>query len=292
MRNSLLIITYTLSCCFTACSTQSPSDDFVYASPAAVKITDLQLTPSIHSIGNIPLPDGYTRMEPVKNSFAHWLQHLPLKRENLVHLYNGQLKPDQSWHYAVLDISTGNRDLQQCADALMRLRAEYLFSIKAFDQLNFVTGNGTTLSFREFAMGERYALRGQKLSRYHAFNDLSCYTHDCLMRFLDWVFGYCSTYSLALQTTPVKLFTHMQPGDMLVRAGSPGHAMMVGDVAVNAKTGDKIYLLIQSYMPAQDMHIVKNLSDRSLGPWYRADVGKRIITPGYMFETTQLRRWK
>jgi Domain of unknown function (4846) len=38
----------------------------------------------------------------------------------------GDMKARQDVQYAVLDISVGNRDLQQCADAVMRIRGEYL----------------------------------------------------------------------------------------------------------------------------------------------------------------------
>jgi len=41
----------------------------------------------------------------------------------------------------------------------------------------------------------------------------------------------------------------------MIRAGSPGHAMLVVDVAEDER-GRRIYLLAQSYMPAQDIHIV------------------------------------
>jgi hypothetical protein len=38
-------------------------------------------------------------------------------------LYNGAPKFRQDVHAAVIDIDVGTRDLQQCADATMRLRA-------------------------------------------------------------------------------------------------------------------------------------------------------------------------
>lgn len=247
--------------------------------------------PSFTTINSIPLPKDYHRVEVAEKSFAAWLRKVNLRKNNTVYLYNKQPKANQSLHYAVLDISTGNKDLQQCADALMRLKAEYHFSTSAYDQINFIAGDKTVFNFKEFAKGKRYALRGQRLSSSQSAADNSCYTHLCLMQFLDWVFSYCSTYTLQSQTKAITNLEEIMPGDMLVKAGSPGHAMMVGDVAVNSVTGKKIFLLVQGFMPAQDIHIVKNPNNLSLGPWFEVGGSNKIITPGWVFEKSQLRKW-
>lgn len=78
------------------------------------------------SIGDIPLPQGYRRLFQPSNSFGAWLRKIPLKYFTTVYLYDGRRKFNLSAQYAVLDISVGKKDLQQCADAVMRLRAEYL----------------------------------------------------------------------------------------------------------------------------------------------------------------------
>jgi len=46
----------------------------------------------------------------------------------------------------------------------------------------------------------------------------------------------------------------LQPGDIFYHGGSPGLAFMVLDVVEN-DLGNKMFLLAQSYMPAQEMHI-------------------------------------
>jgi hypothetical protein len=105
------------------------------------------------------------------------------------------------------------------------------------------------------------------------------------------VFSYCGTLSLEKQLVPVSRFGDILPGDVLIRGGSPGHAMIVMDVAVDA-AGHKAYLLAQSYMPAQEIHIVKNPMDGQLSPWYRVDEKADVIdTPEWTFYPYQLRRW-
>jgi hypothetical protein len=83
-------------------------------------------------VHEIPLPQGYERIGVNTNSFGAYLRSLPLKKDKTVYLYNGQKKYNQSAQYAVINISTGNKDLQQCADAVMRLRAEYLKSANPY----------------------------------------------------------------------------------------------------------------------------------------------------------------
>ena len=101
---------------------------------------------------------------------------------------------------------------------------------------------------------------------------------------------YCSTRTLQRQLQPVPDFSAIDAGEVLIRAGSPGHAMLVADVAED-NYGHRIYLLAQSYMPAQDIHIVV-APDSDLSPWYRADAAlPQIRTPEWTFKTNELRNW-
>jgi hypothetical protein len=51
-----------------------------------------------------------------------------------------------------------------------------------------------------------------------------------------------------------------------------------------------VFLLAQSFMPAQDVHIVRNRGDRKLDPWY--EPGAKIVTPEWTFTADQLKRWR
>lgn len=225
-----------------------------------------------NTIGDIHLPAGFKRAPT--DSFGEWLRDIHLKKDNVVRLYNGTPKERQDLHYAVIDISTGSKDLQQCADAIMRLKAEYYFARKEYNKITFPRGDGKILSF------DAYAAEHGK-----------CYTHDCLLSFMEKVFIQCGTYTVDAMTKTISL-TDIQLGDVFVKAGAPGHAMIVADVAKNEATHQIIYLLAQSFMPAQDMHIVINPTDENLSPWYAVDSDSKIITPGWTFARTQLKRWK
>ena len=230
-------------------------------------IGPLPVSPTLPSkVAEISLPSGYKRSPVSTGSFGEWLRQLPLKKDKTVYLYNGQPKPNQSAQFAVVDISTGKKDLQQCADALMRLRAEYLFATKQFD----------IISFTDYA-GKNYVWKGGK--------DTAAFKG-----YLEQVFGWCGSASLEKQLTAVMDFNHISIGDVLIQGGFPGHAVMVIDLAEN-ENGEKIYCLLQSYQPAQDMHILVNPVENSISPWYRAGTDRKIYTPEWHFEKQHLRRW-
>jgi len=86
---------------------------------------------SYKTIGEIPTPQGCKRIIEEGNSFGIWLRNIPLKHDPGIYLFNGRLRDNQSTDFAVLDIPVGDKDLQQCADAMMRLRAE------SFPKLSF-----------------------------------------------------------------------------------------------------------------------------------------------------------
>ena len=217
-------------------------------------------------VADIPLPQGYSRIHADQGSFSQWLRNLKLKKDLTVYKYDGYPKRNQQAQFAVIDMPVGKKDLQQCADAVMRLRAEYFYSRNEFDKISF-SDNANV----------RYAMNSR--------NDRNQFE-----QYLEKVYIRCGTLSLEKQLKPRKNIGEISIGDVFIRGGSPGHAMIVVDVAVN-RHGKKIFLLAQSYMPAQDIHIVKNPLSPSLSPWYEAKGNSEIITPEWEFNANQLRHW-
>lgn len=218
-----------------------------------------------HSIGEIPAPQGFKRINAAPFSFAEWLRKLPLKEDKTVYLYDGSNKRNQSAQFAVIDMPVGNKDLQQCADAIMRVRAEYLYSRHLYTEIDFTDNEQ-----------KHYVLS-------------SMCDRKSFDQYLERVFSHCGTISLSKQLKPVVL-NNIKPGDVFIKGGSPGHAMLVVDVAIN-KAGQKVYLLAQSYMPAQDMHVVINPLGEAMSPWYTADSSFSIQTPEWIFNINQLKTW-
>ncbi|MBO9618106.1 MAG: hypothetical protein J7539_03635 [Niabella sp.] len=241
----------------------------------------------LHSVSDIAPPPGYHRLSEDQNPFAVFLRNTALKNDKTVYLYNGRPKANQQAQYAVLAVSVGNKDMQQCADAVMRLRAEYLFAAKQYAAIRFNAG-GTWLSYPDWLKGVRYQPHGNRLVI--AMSKSVPNNHETLLQFLDVVFAYCGTATLpaSLQSKPLAA---LQPGDVLLQPGAPGHAVIVMDAAVNAQ-GQKVYLLAQSYMPAQSIHILKNPADREGGPWYVLNDDPVIQTPEWTFYKNQLYGWK
>ncbi len=255
---NLLIQLLLLQVIFCSCIYNS-ADDF--NSLEAVKRS---IENPYKQIEAIPLPVGFSRTQT--DSFAAYLRNIGLKADKTVYLYNGMPKANQTAQYALLNISVGNKDLQQCADAAMRLRAEYLYQQKKIDEIVFYDNDKTAYRF------------------------LPPYNREHFTKYLDKVYGMCGSSSLSKQLKPVDDFSFIQPGDVIIRGGFPGHAVMVMDVAEN-KAGEKIYLLAQSYMPAQDIHILINPMDADISPWYRANGSEIIETPEYSFTKKELMRW-
>ena len=110
-------------------------------------------------------PKDFKRTAVAKGSFGDWLRHLPLKKENSkVHLYNGELKSNQSVHEAVVKIDVGKRDLQQCADAVMRLRSEYFFGKADFSKIHFNYTSGDNVAFDDWMYGKKPIVKGNSVS--------------------------------------------------------------------------------------------------------------------------------
>ncbi len=213
-------------------------------------------------------PPGATRVAVAAGSFGDWLRRLPLlPRDSPVRLYDGTRKPRQDVHEAVIDIDVGHRDLQQCADAVMRLRAEYLFAAGRFDEIRFHPQPGAARAI-EWTGGAR---------------------RDGWDRFLVRLFAAAGSASLDAELPRAR--GAPLPGDVLIQGGYPGHAVLILDVAADA-SGHRYLLLGQSYMPAQQIHVLKNLGDARLSPWYDAAAlnGAGVATPEW--RPFKLRDWR
>jgi hypothetical protein len=238
----------------------------------------------------IPEPPGYVREPAPANSFAHWLRHLPLQPEGTpVRLHTGALKSRQDVHAAVLDLDVGTRDLQQCADTVMRLRAEYLYARGRLADLHFRFTSGHEVSFTSWAAGERPRVAGRQV--HWEQGGRTGTDHPNLRAWLDTVFTYSGTQSLARELRPVDV-AQLRAGDVFIQPGSPGHAVLVVDTAVHSRTGARVFLLAQSYMPAQSVHVLRNLEDAALSPWYALGFGAELRTPEWTFRRTDLRRFE
>lgn len=253
----------------------------------------LQLRGQEKVVTRIAPPTGYVREACADNSFTGYLRNLPLlPKGSKVMLYNGKEKSNQSAAYAVVDMEIGNRDLQQCADAVMRLRAEYLWKHKRYGEIKFNFTSGFPAEYKKWAEGSRIKVSGNQV-QWYASGKGADYSYKTFRNYLDMVFMYAGTASLSKELQTVA-YTSLQPGDVFIKGGSPGHAVIVMDVAVHPATKKKVFLLAQSYMPAQQIHILVNPVSRSLSPWYElaeTDNGK-LYTPEWIFEKRDLKRFK
>ena len=222
----------------------------------------------------IILPKGYERIPAPRGTFAEYLSHIPLKPAgSKVKYFNGLVKDRENVYCAVLDIPIGNKDLQQCADAVMRLRGEYLFAQKKYEAIHFnFLSDGKPRFFKKFAKGN--------------------YSYQTFEKYMEFVFISANTASLLKELKPIPTIQSMKIGDVFIQKGNPyGHAEIVLDMAVNKKTGKQIFLLAQSYMPAQDIQILLNPMNENLSPWYEINENE-IETPEWNFQATDLRRFK
>jgi hypothetical protein len=225
-------------------------------------------------------PTGYEQQRVEPGSFAEWLQNLPLKPTGTkTKTYRGDIARTDVYTAAVVDMSVGRQDLQQCADAVMRLRGEYLYHQKNYKAISFNFVNGFKCDYMHYANGYRYT--GDKW----VLSGRKDYGYDAFMRYMTLVFGYASTLSLEKELMPVTDANDIKTGDVFIHGGAPGHCFIVMDVIENS-AHKKQFLLAQSFMPAQNIQVLQYGS-----PWFSLDKPSDIAY-GYLINAQYLRRFK
>lgn len=220
-------------------------------------------------------PEGFTRTAMDGNSFGLYLRNLPLKADGAEVLeFDGTVKSNYQTYLAVVDLPIGKKDLHQCADAVMRLRADYLFSQSRFNEISFRQASGKTLSYSAW-------LGGKTADKTN------------LWTYLETVFNTANTTSLNQQLT-TKPVESLEIGDVFITGPPPdlpyGHAIIVVDKCID-NTGKVKFMLAQSYMPAQEIQILDNPAAPGC-PWYDLDFGQNLNTPEWDFTPNQLKSFE
>ncbi len=235
----------------------------------------VESTPMINDYGRTIIerfdpPLGYDRVLLSSSTFGEYLRTLSLKPEGApARFYNGKTKPNNDIYVSVVDLPISPKNLQSSSDAIIRLKSEYLFSQKKYDQILFHADN-EPIKFIDFADGEP--------------------TKEKFNQYLDYVMEKVTTPSFCEDLNPVKL-SEIQVGDVFVQNSKPnGHAVIVVDLVKNSK-GEKLFLLAQSFQPAQEIQIIANPTRDDISPWYQLKEGE-LLTPEWRFMTSDLRRFK
>lgn len=204
-----------------------------------------------------PPPEGAVRVPT--EGFGAWLRARPLyppDREVLT--YDGRAVAMPAARVVEMPLVPG--DLQQCADSVLRLRATWERETGHEPAFRYTSGDLSKWS--EWRAGTRLVVSGNRVSRVpgKARVDASDASFDAWLADL---FMYAGTRSLPADT--VAATGPIAPGDLLVTPGSPGHAVLILDVATR---GDDVWVLVgQGYMPAMDFHVVAGEADG----WFHVD---------------------
>ncbi len=257
---------------------------------ALVSEPDLLNKDSLTIASRVNVPKGYKRVNYERGTFEAYLRNYPLKPfGSKIINYDGTEYFWQHGHIGILDISVPDNGLQQCADALIRIRSEYLWDTDRKDEIGFNFTSGHYCSWKQYALGFRPKIQGNQVSFHKTTTPDDSKTN--FYRYLNLIYTYAGTLSLYHELPAVQDAKNLKIGDMLIKGGSPGHIVMICDEVVNDQ-GEKMYLLFQGNTPAQTVHLVKNLENSDMSPWYTLKKDAVIPVSNYTFQSAKFTRFK
>lgn len=291
---TLLAICLGMSISLTGCGDNKSSTDTKGTKTSTSHVKSLVNKDGDNIETRYKTPEGYTRVKVANDSFGEFLRQEKLKKYGeKSYYYNGKAKPSEGVYDSVFDIDLGGKNLLHCADACFKFRGDYLYKSGQYDKIKFNFVSSGVADFSKYTKGYRVDPEsGQYFLMAEPDSSEAVYK-----KFMNLVYGYCGTLSLVKDTHYVDI-DDMQIGDVFVRGGTPGtkrvgHAIMVIDMAENHK-GQKVFMLAQSYMPAQQTQVLVNKADKELSPWYSLDQVKKagkMVTPQWTFELNELKRF-
>ena len=232
-----------------------------------------QSSPSNTILTRFEPPEGFKRISYENNKFSDWIRNLPLKQSNAGVLdYRGKIfkSKDDTTLAAVVNWDIKGKRLEQCMDILVRFYSEYLWGKNEIVKLILPLPGGQRIKWTDWQQGFRPKFKGI------SFDLIKSEKHNPsknnFNKFLNLVFAESHTqqFYFAYQAIDKQ---NVKVGDFIVKKGVKGHAVMIVDLAKNAK-GDLIALIGQGDTPACEFYL---LNYKKNNPWIPLDFSKEVI---------------
>jgi hypothetical protein len=224
-----------------------------------------------------PAPPGYKRVKLEPGSFAEWLRSLPLAPEGTpVMSFDGKetLAASDDYLAGVVAIDTGTADLQQSSDVIIRLHAEYLWARGEKDKISYRSATRLSMPFSRWEKGQRLIPNGPNVF-WVIKGKPSEVDHAEFRRYLDAVFNWANSTSLASRSLPVTAPEDLQVGDFFLQSQEPNHLAVVLDLA-EKPSGERVALFGQARNPAESVHVVR---PGKATPWFSVRPPVPVLTP-------------
>jgi Domain of unknown function (4846) len=207
------------------------------------------------------VPLGFARIPLKRDSWAWWLRHLPMRpKKSIPHDFKGRIIKDHSSYISgLVDLDVGKKDLQQCIDTIIRLRAEYLWISNRKSKIGFRFSGRRKFFWHQWSRGLRPKKVKGRLKFIKSRSSSNSKKH--FYSYLNYIYMMTGTINHKgkkpvnpINLHPGNYFVTIHPQPIM---GGAGHAVMVLDLAINKKN-EQIALIAQGDIPAQDFHLVKN----------------------------------
>lgn len=230
-------------------------------------------------------PEGYKKVDVEKGSYAEFIRNYTLKPYGAVAYYyddktGSYLENKEASTKGVFSMPNALNRWMQCADSVIMLYAEYLYSQQKHSDISFTFANGFVCDWISYMQGYRFNSSGKGSWELKAEPSDS---YETFQKYLDLVYQYANTDSLARDMSSTPAMDDISIGDAFVVGVAQlqsvaatvnpdanvryGHAIFVVDVAVNPETGKKMFMLAEGNTPATEISIIEN-PDSEHGVWF------------------------
>jgi len=241
---------------------------------------------------NFELPSGFYR--PYNDDYSKFLRTFPLKANNKVFYYNGDEKPNNSVYAAVFDYKIGNKNLHQCADASIYLNARFKYDNNKLEEIAYSFTSGYLFKYKNYLNGINPKPYQNSQGRWLVKEEQAekrVNNYKTFFKYLETLWTWAGTLSVNNLDTKSIDIEEIRPGDIFIKGGSPGHSVSVVDVIQNSN-GRVLFMLSQSFMPAQEQHILLNQETGDV--WYELFLADVVQTPEWItpFSYSDVKRFK
>ncbi len=151
----------------------------------------------------IDVPAGYVRTPEAEGSLGDFLRNYRLLPDGSpVLLYDGRVKTTDS-AVCVFDMYLGDKDLQQCADSVIRVYAEYMRATGMEEKIAFHFVSGFLCDWTSYKNGNRIFVNGNDVSWKSGSNVTD--SDEVFEKYLETVFNYASTLSVERESEPIDI---------------------------------------------------------------------------------------